>query len=120
MALYCSNGKEQNRIKCRIEEINLKISKLIDTALESNDITTKYLNDKISELEAEHQTLKAEVDKFSCNRRNMLAKEICDMEDEWGSLDIPQKNRIASLLISRIDIAKDKIEIHWNYDFDIN
>lgn len=50
----------------------------------------------------------------------MAQYEIGDIEDVWDTLDIPQKNRIASLLISRINISRDEIEILWNYDFDLN
>lgn len=88
--------------------------------LQSNDITAQYLNTKISELEVERRELEEVADKLSERRRDVLTKEIADIQYEWNSLGIPQKNRIASLLISRIRLFTDEIEIEWNYDFDIN
>lgn len=110
-------SRERNRIRCRIAETELKIEKLIDMAVESNEVTAKYLNEKISALEAERQSLEAEAEKCGEGRSACLQKEICDIEATWPSLNIAQKNKIARLLISRINIARDEIEIVWNYDF---
>ncbi|MDP4109641.1 MAG: recombinase family protein [Bacillota bacterium] len=114
-----AENKARNKLLCRIEEIDLGIKKLIDLAVETNDITAKYLNEKISALETERRALEEEAVKLSNGRHDSLTKEICDIQDEWDSLDIPKKNRIASLLISRIRLFNNEIEIGWNYDFDV-
>jgi hypothetical protein len=114
-----TENKERSKALCRIEEINLSIQKLIDLVLQSAEITAQYLNTKISELEAERRTLLEVVDKLSEGRRDALKMEISDLQSQWHSLDLLQKNRIATLLISRIKLFQDEIEIEWNYDFDI-
>ncbi len=118
--MEASENKERKKVLCRIEEINLSIQKLIDLVLESNNITAQYLNTKISELETERHELEEVADKLSLGRHEALTKEIADIQNEWAGLTIPQKSRIASLLISHIRLFTDEIEIMWNYDFDID
>lgn len=115
-----TDSRERSRLKAGIEETEQKIAKLIDLAAESNGVTAKYLNEKITALEDERRALESEADKLGGARRDALQREISDIEEVWGTLDIPRKNRIASLLISRINISRDEIEIVWNYDFDMN
>lgn len=115
-----NDGRERNLLRCQIEGIELKITKLIDMATETNEVTAKYLNDKISELEAERQSLSAELENLGGRQNDSFQKEIKDLAANWDNLDISQKNHIAALLISQINIAEDEIEIVWNYDFDKN
>ena len=89
-------------------------------ATETNEVTAKYLNDKISELEAERQSLSAELENLGGRQNDSFQKEIKDLAANWDNLDISQKNHIAALLISQINISEDEIEIVWNYDFDKN
>jgi len=112
-----TQGQERNRLACRREEIDLRIRKLIDMAMESNDITARYLNEKVAELERERRALEAEEEKLGVGRCDTLRKEICDIRNSWDSLDLAGKSHIAALLISRINLSHDEIVIEWNYDF---
>lgn len=113
-----TDSRERNLLRCRIEETELKIARLIDMAAETNEVTAKYLSEKVSALEAERQALAAEAEKLGGRQSDSLQNEIGDLTDNWNSLDIAQKNRIAKLLISRINLSAGEIEIVWNYDFD--
>ena len=115
-----SENKERKKVLCRIAEISLSIQKLIDLVIESNDVTAQYLNTKISNLETERRDLEAVANKLSEGHIDVLSKQIADIQGEWNNLGIPQKNCIASLLVSRIHLFADEIEIEWNYDFDID
>lgn len=110
-------SQERNRLACRREEIDIRIRKLIDMATESNDITARYLSERVTELEQEQRALEVEDEKLSVSRCDTLRKEICDIQNIWDSLDLAEKSHIAALLISRINLYNDEIVIEWNYDF---
>ncbi len=113
-----TQSRERNRLACRREEIDLRIRKLIDMAAESNDITARYLSERVGELEQERHALKAEEESLRVSRcDSALRREICDTKDVWDSLDLAGKSQIAALLISRINLSRNKIVIEWNYDF---
>lgn len=118
LAEVCDN-KERSKALCRIEEINISIQKLIDIVLLSTEVTVQYLNTKIAELESEQRALMEIVDKRHEGRQDALKMEISDLHSQWYRLEMPQKNLIAELLISRIRLFGDEIEIEWTYDFDI-
>ncbi len=115
-----TENRERKKALCRIEEINLGIQKLIDLVLESSDMTIQHLNVKIADLETERRELESVVSRLAESRSEVLAKDISDIQSGWGNLGISQKNSIASLLISRISLFSDEIEIEWNFDFDID
>ena len=117
VGVEATQSQARNQLACRREEIDLRIRKLIDMATESNDITARYLSEKVTELEQERRALEAEEEKLSIGRCDTLKKEICDIQNTWDSLDLAGKSHIAALLISRINLYCDEIVIEWNYDF---
>ncbi|MDR0861953.1 MAG: recombinase family protein [Oscillospiraceae bacterium] len=56
------NNKEREKQLCRIEEIDGAIRRLLDLAVQANEVSSKYLNEKLSELESERQSLKDALD----------------------------------------------------------
>lgn len=112
-----TENQARNKLLCRMEEIDIRIQRLIDMASESNGITARYLNEKVTALEEERRSLEAEAEKLSQDHHDTLSKEICDIQNVWDNLDLAEKNHIAALLISRINLFHDEIEIEWNYDF---
>ena len=115
-----AESKERNGLNIRIGEIDLKIQKLIDMALESGNITAGYLNERLVALDEERSLLKDELDSLNLNPGEALNKGIADLEAEWKNLDVKQKGAIAVALISRIKLHHGEIEIGWSYDFDID
>ena len=112
------NG-ERTRLRIRAEEVNVSIQKLIDLAIDSSDITAKYLNEKMAELENERTRLEESLDALNEHRHEKLGKEIADVATEWDHLALNQKSTIAMLLINRISLFKEEIEIEWKYNFDM-
>lgn len=112
-------NKERNRILVRMEEISLGIDNLLDLAMSASDMSSQYINSKISELEKERRALEIELDTLERKSQDMLRKEIADLEATWNTLDISHKNAIAALLITRINLFKDELEIEWKYDFNL-
>ncbi|MET0016358.1 hypothetical protein [Oscillibacter sp.] len=88
-------------------------------AAESGKITSRYLDEKVSQLEKERCGLEEELNHMQEGRQEAIAKEVQDIETTWDSLDIVGKNRIAELLISRILLFPDHMDIEWKYRFDL-
>jgi hypothetical protein len=91
----------------------------IDLTVSSNDMSGPYIHDKIAQLEGERRALERELETLDKDRHETLRKEIADIETVWDFLDINKKNAIASLLIRRIRLKEEEIEIEWKYDFDL-
>ena len=113
------NTQERNRLSCRMEELDDSIHRLIDMAAESGEITSRYLDEKVSQLEKERCQLEDELNRMQEDHQEAIAKEVQDIETTWDSLDIVGKNRIAELLISRILLFPDHMDIEWKYRFDL-
>ncbi|NLD87039.1 MAG: recombinase family protein [Clostridiales bacterium] len=115
-----SDNRERNRLQCRIEELNQEIQKSVAALIQASEVSAKYINERIEELDRECKMLVAELNNHTeSNHGETLNKEISDLPGAWSSLSVQQKNSIASLLISRINLLKNEIEIEWSYDFDI-
>ena len=110
---------ERNRLRVRMEEIGISIQKLIDLAVTSGDITSRYLDERLSELERERGRLEKELAALNDKRNEKPIRGIADIEAEWEGLELSQKNVIAALIIDHICLYKDGIEIEWKFDFDI-
>ena len=102
-----------------MEELDDSIHRLIDMAAESGKITSKYLDEKVSQLEKERCGLEEKLNHMQESRQEAIVKEVQDIETTWDSLDIVGKNRIAELLISRILLFPDHMNIEWKYQFDL-
>lgn len=113
------DNREKNLILCRQEEISQAIERLIELAVASNGITVEYLNSKMSELEVERRELDEKLEQCGGKAQESSSLEIADLPSAWAGLDTAFKNAIASLLVSRINITQNEIEIEWKYDFNL-
>ena len=108
----------RNHLRCGMEAVDARIEKLLDMAAESDDITVRYLNEKISALTHERQELESRLDQLCNCRQDAAPKEIRDIAAEWDKMTLAQKSRLAELLISRINVFRDGLNIEWKYRFD--
>lgn len=114
-----TNGREREKLLCRMEELDGSIRRLIDLAAESGEITSRYLDEKVRQMEKERRQLEESLHPLQESRPQDVAKEVQDIETTWDSLDLVGKNRIAELLISRILLFPDHMNIEWKYRFDL-
>lgn len=112
-------GGETALLRCRLLETEEKIRRLVDLAAESADLTASYLDEKITELENTRRILTAERENCSGKNPARTKNGIRDLPLFWNTLNLSQKNEIASLLISRVRLSGKRIEIVWKYGFDL-
>ncbi|BAK98780.1 putative recombinase [Oscillibacter valericigenes Sjm18-20] len=114
-----AENRSCNQLRCQMEDVDTRIAKLIDMAAESSDMTVQYLDAKVQELTYQRQELESQLNHLSEGHRDALTKQIRDIESEWNTLGLAAKSRLAELLITRINVFKDGLDIEWAYNFDL-
>ncbi len=100
--------------KIRIAEIEQEIGNLLAKVPEANKTVMEYINRRIEELDKEKQSLQQKLVEQSTNQTSGKIDKITNYIAKWDELDNDDKQRVADILIDRIDIDEDVIEITWN------
>lgn len=106
------------RLKIQIAKVEQKINNLVDGLADASGVTMKYLNEKITALEKEKRGLLQE--RQENRTSNITERQICQFADIlvlWDQMSIEQRREIGKLLIERIQVYNDKVEICWKYNF---
>ena len=91
------------------EEINDLLSKVGS----ANAILMKYINDKVSELDTERQTLQEEIISLTCTHTENKMGQITDHVKKWDNISFEDKQAVVDALIKVIKVANGNIEITW-------
>jgi len=109
---------QQKRLKVQIAKAETKIDNLLNAVAEANEISAKYLNKKILSLEEERRMLEKE---WQLHQAEKAAQQdilqFGDISHLWDQLALNQKHQIGKLLIDRIWVYNDRVQILWNYHF---
>lgn len=111
-----SNNKHlENTYKIEISKIDDKINNLINALADGNELTSKYINDKIKELDKEKLEY---INKMNELKLNSISPtkivEVSTLASKWDELDIEEKKTIAKFFIKRILFYDDSINVEWN------
>jgi len=106
-----------NKIKIQIVEIDKQIENMINQLVNANEVVTKYMNNKITELDKEKQELIKQAEKEQIkNVKQIPINDIYIKINNWSELDLEEKKLICKFMIDKVFIFNDKIEIKWNVD----
>lgn len=109
---------QQQRLKIQIAKSETKIENLLNAIAEANDISAKYLNEKISSLEREKQQLKKEMQLYQNDKKNQQdMMQFGDILLLWDKLSLDQKRQVGKLMIEKIQVYNEKVQIVWKYNF---
>lgn len=100
------------KLKTRIDAINKEISSMLDKITSANDTVMQYINDRISELDAEKKEMYAKIVEYDNDHKNNI-EEISGYIEHWNKLSISDKITVVDSLIECIHASKDSIEIKW-------
>ena len=100
------------KLKTRIDAIDKEISSMLDKITSANDTVMQYINDRISELDAEKKELYAKIVEYDNDHKNNI-EEISGYIEHWNKLSISDKITVVDSLIECIHASKDSIEIKW-------
>ena len=99
----------------RIEEIEKEISMLVETLLVSNEVTVKYINEKIESLDSEKKHLQnniLQIESDNKKKQNDVG-EIKDYIDMWSDLSIKDKITVVDCFVEKIIATEKTLEIKW-------
>ena len=105
---------EDNSNKVRIAEIDSEIEDLLSKIAMANNTLMAYINKRIEELDTEKRSLQEKIVQINTNQTSSKMDKITDYIGKWEELSIDDKQRVADILIDRIEIDEDIIEIQWN------
>lgn len=112
------HSKEINDILSKIESLNQQAEKLIQFILGGNEVTKKYLNEKLETIDEEKERLNNEYQQILNSESGILqTKQLFDIIEDWDMLTQAQKKEIASQFIEKIYIDDDSIDILWRHNF---
>jgi site-specific DNA recombinase len=108
-----SNSKEINELKIKLAKIQEDIKKLIDSLLNFNGIAGNYINERITELDNKKKLILSKIDKLymkdTPSARN--GEDLTEFLKNWDKYELEQKKSVAKVLIEKIVITDDEIEI---------
>lgn len=109
-----TNDIEINKIKLQILEIDNQIENLITQMAQANNITMKYINERITQLDKAKNTLIEEMKKLTINNSNAQpVEEVLNYIDKWNELSIEEKKKICGFFINKVSVTDDSIDIDW-------
>lgn len=83
---------EINKIKVQVIDIDKQIENLLDNLAEANQITIKYINERLEKLDKEKNKLLQEIQKLTLeNSRNVSLSDTFEKIEEWDDLDLEEK-----------------------------
>ncbi|WP_337604257.1 recombinase family protein, partial [Anaerotignum lactatifermentans] len=99
--------------KIRLAQIDEEIGDLLSKVGSANSILMKYINDKVSELDTERQTLQEEIVSLTCSKTESKMGQITDHVKKWQDISFEDKQAVVDALIKVIKVANGNIEITW-------
>lgn len=105
-------------IKIKIAEIDNAIESLVDkiTMADIDKTTIMYINNKIAKLDAEKADCVRELDHLIDNQQNDKQEQyniLYDVMSKWEDLSFDDKCGVVNVLIEKILVFPDKVEILW-------
>lgn len=120
--LAAKNQQEEDlhhkRLKIEIAKVEQKIDNLLNALAEGAGVSPKYLNEKIAALEEEKRALEREREICEASHRARGdIRQFGDILFMWDAMRLEQKRQIGKLLIERIFVFNEKVQIIWKYNF---
>lgn len=107
------NNRQINELKIKLVRIEENINKLVDSLLTMSQVSSEYVNNKITELHNRKSQILGEINKLSIgsNVQKVSRDDLKEYLREWDSYNLGQKKKVAATLIEKINITDDEIEI---------
>ena len=109
--------KRKEETENELIKIDIQINNLIQSIAEGNSIISKYINEKIENLETNKQTLLSQLKEFN-NKNNFsedsfLIEYVKNINEKLNTNDIEQLKLLCKTVIDKIVITNENIDIHY-------
>lgn len=111
-AVENENENEINNIKIELVKIDDEINNIVNNLSSANEVLIKYANQKIVELDNKKNMFLNRLNEMTVKKEHNL--NIPNIKD-WNNKDMEFKKEVANMLIDKISVYNDKIEISWKY-----
>lgn len=108
-----------NRYKIEIVKIEEQIQNLINQLAAGSEITAKYLNAKIEELDAKKSECERKLQELKLEHPSEDTFHILSILEQWPHLDFENKKYIAARVIAHVDLTATSLDIYWRKAFDV-
>ena len=108
-------ARQENRVHEIDTEIDILVEKLMSEEIDKTAV--KYINKKISQLDSEKLDVKTNIDDLkndAYKKSDKDYKQLCNVTSKWDELTFDDKRSVVEVLIKKIMVYPDKIEIEWN------
>ncbi|MCI7812708.1 MAG: recombinase family protein [Robinsoniella sp.] len=103
-----------NRDQIRMAQIDREINTLLEKLLFANATLMRYINKQVVALDLEKQELQRKMAGSETSEAASTKYKMTDFLRKWEELALIDKQRIADILIDRIEIGDREIQIFWN------
>lgn len=114
-------GNSDKNVELQLKIIDEKIDNLLEQIALGNTTVTKYINQKIEELEHKKQTL------MNAHQISLVNDKLDDVDifqiisivSRWKELGLDEKKQVAAQMIDYVSITDDSVQITWKKAFDL-
>ena len=107
-----------SRIAARSAELENEIEKLVDRMMlpDTDKTAAKYINSRIAKLDTEKSELSHQAARLRADRQkkdNAHCTVLHNVMDKWNELSFDDKRSVIEVLIEKILVYPDRLEICW-------
>ena len=109
------DSQKLDTLKAQLVTVEEQISKLVTSLLDMSDISAKYIDAKIAELDKQKYKIQTEMNDIMRNetRNDFNERDLQEYIDNWAGYDLEQKKAIAKSVINRVLITDEEIVIEF-------
>lgn len=107
---------EEIQLSERMSDIDKQIDQLLNNITDADTTVMKYINRKITELDKERTIISERINTLKKNKEsnNKKSEKITSAMDKWDSLNFDEKRCVIELMVSKVNMYVDTMEIIWN------
>lgn len=109
------SSPKANKLKMRLEALNVQIDNLVDKITETTEAIGAVLEKKLEALISERAEIQSELDKLGDAKTKLAYSDVIPLIDEFPEMPLETKREIARQFIVKILLWEDKIEIVWKF-----
>ena len=111
-----TNNIEISKLKADIINIENSIDVLVDRLTESDATAAVYINQKIKKLDSEKNELLQQISRLEESENKLPdLKALTNVMSVWDRLSFDEKRDVVQLIIEKVTVYPDKIEIIWKF-----
>lgn len=100
-------------LRIKEEHLQKEIDAVMDKIADANGVLMDYINKRITELDSELTAVRSKIREISVVPVAYDMNCIRDYMSHWDELAFDDKRTVVDILISRIDVTKESVEITW-------